>query len=536
MIIRSDWGRVVCLAWAVFLPAIAVGQRTELGDALGERNAAMLPSQSALPPERLFAMASPAVVTLTVKDDDDREIGIGSGFVVGLEGEKSRYKGLPVYGSTIVTNYHVIRPAIEIDVSFADGKGGWVSEVIGEDESTDLAVLAVSSFAEPKSVLKLQKDVNAPIGTKVYAIGSPQGLSNTLSEGLVSGYRQRGQHEPWIQITAPISPGSSGGPLFSATGAVIGVTTAFLAESQNLNFAIPAREVSRLMNHTGEPRLVWEGASVDRTKRDAFLVARIALYAKYSAANGEKSPHQHEEQTFEAFREEQLRKGDQLALLLKGRDFSADGDRIEAISMLKRATQAEPGEYAYLAYWALASAIQANVKRIGDFEAAVAPLKQAKELNPDFGPTLYSLSETYRMLEMPPELLVAAESLIRLMPRCHEGYVLRGEAWALLGREEEAERDFEMACSLCPKNTMLLVRKGDAYRKLGKSQKALDAYEEAIGIDGGCALAYLNLGTELQRMGRCEEAIEAYKKALRLFDDDWIRGIVEPRIAECRGY
>ena len=526
---------------AAFCPsAVARGQQAQSGDARVKSHATTLPAHSPLAPDRLFALASPAVVKLTIKDEDDREIGIASGIIVRFEKENYDIQGKRPYRSTLITNYHVIRAAVSIDVSFSDGQRGWVSAVLAEDKAADLAVLSASSFVEPKRALKLQESADPPIGTKVYAIGSPQGLSNTLSEGLISGYRQRGKHEPWIQITAPISPGSSGGPLLSAEGSVLGVTTAFLSESQNLNFAVPASEISRLLNQTDKPRAVWERASIRDTKDRAFRGAEFHIHLQFSdRANAKAIPDGQYEQTLERFREERLSAGDQLAMLVKGRELYSSKQYAEAIGMLKRATKAEPGEYAYLTHYALAEAIRGNLMvgggRITKFEAVVEPLIRAKELNPNFGPTFYLLAWTYDVLSKHPEALLEADSLVRLMPRCYAGYQFRGEAWAKLGREVAFERDFETACDLRPNDPDLLIKKAGCYVWLDKLQHAVDTYKDAIKLDEDDALPHYNLGNALQRMGKYGEAIKAYQRALKAAagGSSW-QSDIEGRIAECR--
>ncbi len=531
----------ICFASALFASGVATGQQGQSADAGVKRHPTTLPGQSPLASEHLFTLASPAVVKLTIKDEDEREIGVASGFIVSFERKKHDIEGQALYRSTIITNYHVIRPAISIDVSFSEGHVGWASEVIAEDESADLAVLSVSSLMEPKQALMLRESANPPIGTKVYAIGSPRGLSNTLSEGLISGYRQRGEHEPWIQITAAISPGSSGGPLLSPEGLVLGVTTAYLSESQNLNFALPASEVSRLLKHTEKARPIWEGASIRETEKHAFQDASFSFSWQYTQTTPKESPDGQSDQTFERFREEQLSAGDQLALLLKGRELYFSKQYDEAIGMLRRATQADCGEYAYLAHFALAQAIRARPfagrKPVTYLEDAVAPLRRANELNPDFGPAHCLLSCTYHTMARWPESLVEAESVVRLMPRCYEGYQLRGEAWAAFGREEAFERDFETACGLRPNDCALLIAKALGYSSLGKLQKAADTYKDAIKLNENYSIPFIphyNLGRTLQRMGKYEEAIKSYQKALKVAgsDADW-QSDIEGRIAEC---
>ena len=110
------------------------------------------------------------------------------------------------------------------------------------DLETDRCILSVDgSLAAIKAVRKMN---DVEIGERVYTIGSPKGLSNTLGDGLVSGLREL-KAITLIQTSAPVSPGSSGGALVDAHGALIGITTFILADAQNLNFAIAAEEFWR---------------------------------------------------------------------------------------------------------------------------------------------------------------------------------------------------------------------------------------------------------------------------------------------------
>jgi S1-C subfamily serine protease len=185
---------------------------------------------------------TPSVVRIVVRDRSGQELGIGSGFVVGGDGK-------------IVTNYHVIHVSgtTQADARFTDGASYQVQGVLATDPDTDLAVLKLQTTREFQP-LHLGDSEHVHTGDRVIAIGNPlSGLSPvnteaTVSDGIVSGIRDWPEHKMTVfQITAPISPGSSGGALMSLNGEVIGVTFAQLVGGQNLNFAIPIVYVRPLL-------------------------------------------------------------------------------------------------------------------------------------------------------------------------------------------------------------------------------------------------------------------------------------------------
>lgn len=184
--------------------------------------------------QSLFARSAPAVVRVTVRDAELREIGLGSGFFIKPDG-------------TLITNCHVIAGAKFAAVLLPTGATLFVDGVLASDEDNDLAVLKVNGTDLP--YLSLADPGEIPgVGARVYAIGNPQGLTNTLSEGLVSGVRKNPLGEVIaVQTSAAISPGSSGGPLLDSNGRVVGVTTASLGEGQNLNFAVPCSSVRSVL-------------------------------------------------------------------------------------------------------------------------------------------------------------------------------------------------------------------------------------------------------------------------------------------------
>jgi len=118
-----------------------------------------------------------------------------------------------------------------------------VNGYVAIDKINDLVILKVPGLIGSKIALGL--GIVPEIGEKIYAVGNPKGLNGTFSEGIVSGIRDIGNNQ-LLQITAPISPGSSGGPVLNTYGQVVGVAFASFSEGQNLNFAIPVKYLSAL--------------------------------------------------------------------------------------------------------------------------------------------------------------------------------------------------------------------------------------------------------------------------------------------------
>lgn len=153
--------------------------------------------------------------------------------------------GFAVDSERVVTNSHVCPPStLSIVVSFASGSGkNYRATVIGRDENNDLLILRVPGLnAKPLQISSREPSIGEPI----FVAGNPEGLEGSFSTGNVAAVREF-RHTKWIQITAPISHGSSGGPVMDGRGLVIGVTVANLKEGQNLNFAIPGALVAALL-------------------------------------------------------------------------------------------------------------------------------------------------------------------------------------------------------------------------------------------------------------------------------------------------
>lgn len=181
--------------------------------------------------EQIHDIAS--VYTVEINAENNTRASTGSGFFISADGK-------------VVTNYHVIDGMTSIQVIDYSGVTYDVTDVLAYDESIDLAVLKIDAATVPAS---LNKSV-PKTGAVVYTLGSSIGMTDTFANGIVSnGERVVPDYNPdmtYIQITAPISQGNSGGPLINDKGEVIGVNTWMITDAQNLNFAIPVKYADAL--------------------------------------------------------------------------------------------------------------------------------------------------------------------------------------------------------------------------------------------------------------------------------------------------
>lgn len=199
------------------------------------------PATSEKTPADLFKELAPSVVTVTIKKNGGE--GGGTGFLVDKDG-------------TIATNHHVIDAAAAVRVKFQNGTVYEEVELLVDEVAADLALIHINlaapldGGAKPDVVpMRLGDSDAVVVGERAISIGNPLGLEHTLTDGLISSRRVY-DGKAWIQFSAPISPGNSGGPLFNMRGEVIGISTATLGSfggaAQNLNLAVPVNELKKL--------------------------------------------------------------------------------------------------------------------------------------------------------------------------------------------------------------------------------------------------------------------------------------------------
>jgi len=240
--------RLIAVAVASAVIGGAAGAIYASRTRLGASEPVSAPTVTALTSRDIALRSFASVVLVSTEDAKGRPLSFGSGFVVR--------KGV------VLTNLHVLKGCTAGTVRLiGDRESARIAGVVAADAALDLTLLSVPTLEA--AALPLGDSSAAAIGDKVFVVSNPQNLEGTFSEGIISGKRKLADVR-LLQITAPISGGSSGGPVLDANARVIGIATSSLKNGQNLNFAITAEYVAKLMQTIGEVRELAKVAPADR--------------------------------------------------------------------------------------------------------------------------------------------------------------------------------------------------------------------------------------------------------------------------------
>ena len=391
----------------------------------------------------------PSVVTILTYDKDGKGLMQGSGFFIRKDGD-------------IITNRHVLQGASSANVKTADDKVYPVTGVVAEDKEGDLVLISVDISHDTVQPLSVSASI-PEVGERVIVIGSPLGLEKTVSDGIISAVRDIREFGKIIQITAPISPGSSGSPVVNMKGEVIGVATLQKVEGQNLNFAVSGVRVARLVPGKRQP---------------------LTQYMAESAKEWRDSAE---------------------GLYNTGRAFVWAGDYEKALPYFVEAVKQNPRHAeAYL----LIGYCNGN---LGRYQEALEAYKQSIRIKPDYAHAYLGLGWIYQLLGRYTEEIEALKQAIRINPDLAEAHSMLGLVYQLLGRYTEALEAYKQAIRIKPDFAEAHLCLGMTYGKLGRYAEAIEALKQAIYIKPDYAEAHYYLGIIYLLVGDNGSALNEYK-------------------------
>ena len=396
---------------------------------------------------------SPSVVGVICYDKDGEVISQGSGFFINKQGH-------------IATNRHVLRSASRAEVKTAEGEVYPVTKTLAEDVDGDLMLVSVEILPEKVQPLTLSSSL-PDVGENVVVIGSPFGLEQTVTDGIVSAVRDIQGFGHIIQITAPASPGSSGSPVVNMKGKVIGVASFQIVEGQNLNFAIPSERVTGLTRGRTS-----DVSSIDEPPSAALdgLPSRRA-----------EGPY------------------------FTGLSFIWIEDYENALSYFEKAVKKNPRDADAHFYVGCCRA------KLGRFREAIEAFKQAIRINPNFAEAHGGLGMAYFSLGRFREAIEAYKQAIRIKPDYAGAHFELGGAYIGLRRWGEATEAYKQAIRIKPDYAGAHCNLGVAYGSLGRWSEAIEACKQAIRINPDLTKAHYGLGVAYLFLGDKGSALEEYK-------------------------
>ncbi|MEK7450167.1 MAG: tetratricopeptide repeat-containing serine protease family protein [Planctomycetota bacterium] len=397
--------------------------------------------------DKIYEQHHQAVVIIMTYDQDAKYIGKGSGFIVRSDG-------------AIMTNLHVLNDAVSIKVKIAKDKYLEAEGILYSDAANDLVILKAKGENLP--IVKLGDSDKIKLGENVYVVGSPGGLENSIiTDGVIIGRQEMGWNQKGIQISTPVSHGSSGSPVFNEAGEVIGVVASIsmLTDLQSLNFAVP---INIIKNKVSEKKIT----SMEKFAEDFSTSA-------YS------------------------------------RNFQGDylyenGKYKEAIESYQEAIRIKP-DYVQ-AHCNLGDAY----KKSGEFPKAIESYKQAIRIKPDYVQAYYNLGNAYYESEDYPKAIESYKQSIRIKPDA-DAHCNLGNTYYESGDYPKAIESYKQAIRIKPDYVQAYCNLGKAYYESGDYPKAIESFKQAIRLKPDLADAHYGLGVSYLLISNRNSALEEYK-------------------------
>jgi len=365
-----------------------------------------------LKPDEIFERFQDAIVVVYSYDFDNKLKSQGSGVIVNEKG-------------WVITNFHIFEGCERMSL-IHKGDTIYYTDIIGVDIEKDLVIMKINPGNYPDIKLSAK---DPKVGEKVYAIGSPMGLENSLSEGIVSGKRTEigKKKQNLVQITASLSPGSSGGAVLNSIGELIGISSSGLREGNNLNFAVPVTDI---------------------------------LKVNLDSYNDKK-------------------KIQALNYFFQGQNLFEEGKNEEAIKFYTKFLEMFPKDQKAYNYRGLAYAERKQ------YEKAIEDYSKAIKLDPTFAPAYNNRGEAYYKIKEYEKGVADVTYVLKIYPDNLEAHFARGVMYMSDQDYDEAMKDFKYVLKVEPGNTALLINMGLCEYYDTNFESAISYWKTAIKYNPG---------------------------------------------------
>ncbi len=371
---------------------------------------------------KIASDARPAVALIAVQDKTGKPVKFGTGFFVAADGK-------------LVTNAHVLEGAATAEAKLENGASYNIVGVLKAAVEKDLVIVKVEAKKVP--FLHIATGALPEPGARIVVVGSPFGLEGSVSEGIISGQRTAKRDDEWLQITAPISPGSSGSPVIDQQGEVVGVSTFIIAKGQSVNFARPAEYVSVLLDQikpTTEAAALWT----------------LVPDPKHLVLNDPD--------------------------FIEAENALATNDPAEALKILNKLQSKYSENESFLQKLGLV------YDRLNLLDDAVRAYQHALKIDPTNGIGWTNLALTYVRLHRFDEAKDAATQAVKQSPDFGPAWGVLGYSYQQAGRPTDAADALQKAAKLTPKDPDIWRNLSDIYAQLNESAKSQEARDKVAEL------------------------------------------------------
>ena len=412
-------------------------------------------------PEEVFRQVASSIVVVEVSGAKGEAISFGSGVIIAP--------------GQVITNCHVIKDGKTFTIRQSNQKGNQPqpASLRYQDIDRDLCQLDVTGFKGLPATITISK---LKTGQRVYAIGAPQGLELTISEGLISSLRDLDGAQ-YIQTTAAISPGSSGGGLFDENGQLIGITTFYFAEGQNLNFALPAAWIAELPKRAVAP--LPKQAAPAKPATDSVIAWMTKAWALEEKQDGPGLLAYSKKWV-------KARPGDADAWYWLGNAYGKLNQHDRAIDAYREALRIDPEDVN--AWYDLG----ATYSQIDQTDKAIEAYREALRIDPEHADVWYDLGATYGKLKQYDKEIAAYLEALRINPEDVNTWYYLGITYGQINQTDKEIDAYRKALRINPKHTMAWYFLGFSYSIQGNRGKVREIYQTLRKLDPERAERYFN--------------------------------------------